>query len=201
MVVMEVRKTSLLRIYRTILVGAFCGMPGSLSAQFDFQVDGRDVQIHSFAQQGFAYSGANNFLSMDTSSGSFGMTDFGGNISAQITDKVRAGAQVFDYNLGALGNWKPQLDWAFGDYKFNGYFGIRAGKVKTPLGLFNDTQDIDQLFPWALLPQSVYPPDLRAFHLAHTGFVAYGGFGLPGKAGSVAWQRARVAGPVEKELA
>jgi hypothetical protein len=162
--------------------------PGVLHAQFDFHVDGRDVEVHSFAQQGFVYSSANNFLTMDTSSGSFGMTDFGANISTKITDKFRVGAQIFDYNLGALGNWKPQLDWAFGDYKFNSYFGVRAGKVKTPIGLFNDVQDVDVLFPWALLPESVYPPDLRAFHLAHVGFVAYGGFGLPAKAGSVSWQ-------------
>ena len=37
------------------------------------------------------------------------------------------------------------------------YIGFRAGKVKTPTGLFNDIQDIDPAYLWILLPQSIYP--------------------------------------------
>ena len=51
-------------------------------------------QVHSFASQGFAYSNDNNYLTMDTSKGSFAMTDGGVNISTQVTDKFRVGAQV-----------------------------------------------------------------------------------------------------------
>ena len=58
----------------TLLFAAALGAPLGY-AQFDFTVDGKAVQIHSFAQQGFAYSNENNFLSMDTSQGSF--ADFG----------------------------------------------------------------------------------------------------------------------------
>jgi hypothetical protein len=35
-------------------------------------------------------------------------------------------------------------------------------EVKTPMGLFNDVQDIDSVYPWALLPQSIYPPGERS---------------------------------------
>jgi hypothetical protein len=82
--------------YTAILAGALCAAPGALHAQFDFHVDGRDVQVHSFAQQGFAYSSANN---------------------------------------SAL--------WATGS--------------RSSIG--PDVQDVDVLFRWALLPQSVYSPD------------------------------------------
>jgi len=37
------------------------------------------------------------------------------------------------------------------------WFGVRGGKVKTVIGLSNDTQDYEFLNTFALLPQSVYP--------------------------------------------
>ena len=79
----------------------------------------------------------------------------------QVSDKFRIGAQVYDRKLGELGDWHPSLDWAVADYKVNNWLGFRGGKVKTTLGLYNDTQDLDFLHTFALLPQSVYPTDVR----------------------------------------
>jgi hypothetical protein len=149
-----------------------------------FNVDGRSVQVHAFASEGFAESNANNYLTMDTTKGSGDFADFGVNIGTNITDKFHVGAQIYDYNVGTLGGWHPTLDWAFGDYKFKDWFGVRAGKVKTALGLFNDTQDMGFLQTWALLPQSIYPLDLRASTISHVGGDVYGHFGLR-KAGSL----------------
>ncbi len=111
---------------------------------------------------------------MNTSDGSCAMTDGGVNVSTQITDKFRIGAQIYDRNIGQLGKWHPHLDWAFGDYKFKSWMGVRAGKIKTVLGLYNDTQDMESLHTWAILPQAVYPLDLRTTNLAHTGADLYG---------------------------
>ncbi|HZC25330.1 MAG TPA: hypothetical protein VE866_18500, partial [Candidatus Binatia bacterium] len=58
--------------------------------------------------------------------------------------------------------------------RFTQWFGVRAGKVKTTLGLFNDSQDLDSLHVFALLPQGVYPTDLRDTSIAHTGVDIYG---------------------------
>src|SRR5207247_10289493 len=107
---------------------------------------------HGFASQGFAYTNVNNWLTMDTSHGSPAFTDAGVNVSMQVTDKFRIGAQVYDRNFGALGNWHPSVDWALGAYRFKSCFGIGAGQVKTTLGLYNDTQDVDCLHTFALLP-------------------------------------------------
>ena len=57
-----------------------------------------------------------------------------------------------------MGNWHPELDWAVADYRFKDWFGIRGGKVKTALGLYNDTQDLEFLYTWALMPQSRASP-------------------------------------------
>src|ERR1700689_2318133 len=131
-----------LKVKYLALTIAFCAAPAALYGQIGFNVGSVLVQVHGFAQQGFMDSNQNNYLTMNTSQGSFAMTDAGVNMSAQITDKFRVGAQVYDRNIGVLGDYHPSLDWAYGDYKFKDWFGIRAGKVKTVLGLYNDTQDM-----------------------------------------------------------
>ena len=113
-------------------------------------------------------------MSLPTSKGSFAFTDGGANISSPITDKFRVGAQVYIRNVGEFGNWKPDLDWAYGDYKFKSWFGVRGGKVKTVFGLLNDIQDMDSLHTFALLPQGMYPIDWRSTTIAHKGGDVYG---------------------------
>jgi hypothetical protein len=123
---------------------------------------------------------------MNTSQGSFDFTDVGVNVSTQLTDKFRIGAQVYDRDIGKLGAWHPQLDWAVADYKFKDWFGIRGGIVKTTFGLHNDTQDFDFLQPNALLPQSIYPTDLRDALIRHRGGDVYGQVSLK-RFGSLAY--------------
>src|ERR1700730_10239578 len=160
---------------KTIILAAALSMwPGLLQAQFDFKLAGRPVQVHSFASQGFAYSNQNNYLTMTTSQGSFDMKDLGFNVSMPVTDKFRVGAQLYSYDVGLLGRFRPQLDWAVADYRFQDWFGVRAGKIKSALGLFNDTQDFEFLHTFALLPQSTYPMDQRGETIAHIGGDLYG---------------------------
>jgi hypothetical protein len=143
----------------------------------DFSVEGLPVQVHGFASQAFLATDNNNYLTMPTSTGSFAFTDFGGNISVQINGNFRVGAQLYDRNVGELGRWYPELDWASGDYRFKDWLGIRAGKMKTVVGLYNDTQDLEFLHTWALLPQSMYPVDLRTI-ISHIGGDVYGDISL-----------------------
>ena len=147
---------------------------GGLRAQFSFPAGGRQVQIHSFFSQGFGYSGGNNYLTMDTSHGSAAMTETGMNASVQLTDRFRVGAQIYVRNIGHLGEWHPQLDWAVADYHFKDWLGFRGGVVKTVFGLDGDTQDFEFLHTFVLLPQSVYPTDLRDALLRHRGGDVYG---------------------------
>lgn len=186
-----------MNIKSMILAASLSVAPGILHAQFDFKLAGRDIQVHSFAQQGFAYSNNNNFLTMNTSDGTFAMTDGGVNVSTRITDRFRVGAQAYIRNIGQLGDYHVQLDWAYGDYKFKDWFGVRAGKVKTALGLLNDTQDMEFLQTWAILPQSLYPLDLRSNTIAHTGADVYGTVALH-KLGSMTYTGYYGALPVDR---
>jgi hypothetical protein len=136
-------------------------------------LDDLNIQIHGYATQGFLYSNVNNFFTTTSSNGSPAWDEAVVNISSQPIPKLRIGVQGRYSLLGNLGN-AITLDWAAADYKVNNKFGVRFGKVKTPLGQFNEIQDIDPGYQWALLPQSVYPLESRNFQLAHYGGVAYG---------------------------
>ena len=144
----------------------------------DLSVGGHTVQFHAFGSQGFMYSNVNNYMTMKTTNGSLALTDFGANVSTKLTDKFRVGAQIYDRNVGELGNWQPTLDWAVADYKFKDWLGFRGGKVKSTLGLFNDSQDAEFLHTWALMPQSVYSLDQRGSMISHYGGDVYGTIGL-----------------------
>ena len=163
------------RLVQLVFVCFFTGI--ALRGQ-EFKLFDRSVQVHGWFSQGFAYSTANNYLTMNTSSGSGAFTDAGLNMSTPVTDRFRIGAQGYVRDIGQLGEGHPELDWAFGDYRFTSWFGVRAGKVKTVLGLYNDTQDAEFLHTWAILPQSTYPLDLRSTILAHKGADVYGHISL-----------------------
>jgi hypothetical protein len=157
-----------------------------LQAQ-EFRLFDRTVQVHGFASQGFVYTNENNWLTMNTSEGSAAFTDFGLNLSTPLTDKLRIGAQGYDRNLGRLGQYHPSLDWAFADYRFRSWLGFRGGKVRTTFGLYTDTQDLDFLRTFALLPQSVYPTDLRDTTISHVGGDLYGSLPLKHRLGDLAY--------------
>ena len=160
---------------RAVLAFAAVALPASAQVE----VAGRSVEIHGFASQGFAYSNDNNYLTMPTSTGSFAFTDGGFNISTRLTSRLRIGGQAYIREIGDLGRGQIKLDWALGDYRISDAFGIRAGKIKTVLGLYNDTQDVESLHTWAIMPQSIYSLDLRETSLAHMGGDIYGRVTVP----------------------
>ena len=99
----------------------------------------------------------------------------------KMTIKLRVGAQVYDRYIGELGKGRVYLDWALADYRLKDWLGFRGGKIKTSLGLYTDTQDQAFLHTWALLPQSVYPADLRSVSVAHVGGDIYGHISHPAR--------------------
>jgi hypothetical protein len=153
---------------------------GSLCAQ-----DLAGIVVHGFVSQGFLFSSSNNYLSMKSSDGSPQWTDGAVSISDSLTDNLRVGIQLHMYQLGEFGGSNVQVDWASGDYRVSDHFGIRAGKVKTVWGLFNDSQDIDAVFLWILLPQGSYSIDHKSFYLSHIGGDIYGGIPLGKRAGTL----------------
>ena len=125
---------------------------------------------------------------MKSADGSPQWTDAAVNISDSVSNKLRVGIQLHMYQLGEFGGSNVQVDWALGDYRVNDHFGIRAGKVKTVWGLFTDSQDVDAIFLWILLPQGSYSIDHKSFYLAHIGGEVYGDVSLGDRAGTLRYE-------------
>jgi hypothetical protein len=60
--------------------------------------------------------------------------------------------------------------------------------VKTAFGLFNDSQDVDTVHLWALLPESIYPTDNKSFTLSHYGGDYYGVASLGKRGGKLSYR-------------
>jgi hypothetical protein len=136
-------------------------------------IDDLNLQVHGYATQGFLFTTTNNWNTTDSSDGSAAWTEAVINVSSRPLPRLRIGVQGRYLLLGYLTN-AITLDWAQADYKLNERFGFRAGKVKTPIGLLNESQDIDPAHIWVLLPQSLYALANRNSTLAHYGGVVYG---------------------------
>lgn len=150
-------------------------------------MDDLNLQVHGYATQGFIYSTNNNWDTTNSTDGSAAWTEAVVNVAAQPESKLRIGVQARYFLLGTYGN-AITLDWAQADYKVNERFGFRVGKVKSPMGLLNETQDIDPAYLWILLPQSIYPIASRNSTLAHNGGVAYGTVSLGDSLGKVEYR-------------
>jgi hypothetical protein len=176
-----------IRGFARVLIAFLWVAPIGLQAQ-DFEVFDRKVQVHGFVSQGYVYTSGNNWLTMTTTgSGSPALTEMGLNVSTALTEKLHFSAQVYDHDIGWLGQYHPALDFATFDFRPKRWLSFRGGKVKTTLGLFTDSQDLDFVHPFALLPQSIYPIDLRDATIAHAGGDIYGTFSLGHKHGDLSY--------------
>jgi hypothetical protein len=152
------------------------------------QPEPNELQVHGFVSQGWIKTTQHNYLGhTERPQGSFEFTEVGINFTKPLGDNVRVGLQVFARDLGTLGNYAPQLDWYYLDYRAFDWLGIRAGKTKLPWGLYNEANDVDAGRVPVLLPQSVYPVSSRESLFAQTGAELYGDIPL-GPAGSLEYR-------------
>lgn len=131
------------------------------------------VSVHGTFSQGYIDSDNNNFIE-DSEDGTFDFREYGINGIWDVCDKLQVSAQVFDREYGTVGNDDPYLDLAYVDYRPADAFGIRAGKMKIPNGLYNETREIDALRTEILLPSAVYMELARDTMSAVIGVGLYG---------------------------
>jgi hypothetical protein len=131
------------------------------------------VEVHAFAGQGFIVSKDNNYIVPESNHGSFQFSDVGVNFTKTF-GKLRAGVQIYASNYVDPSSFQVRPDWFYLDYRLKDWLGFRAGRVKIPFGLYNESADIDAARTPILLPQSVYPLQDRNYLLAQTGGEVYG---------------------------
>jgi hypothetical protein len=133
----------------------------------------REIQVHGFISQGALKSSANNFLGK-SKRGTFALSEIGLNFTKEVLEDLRAGVQLFARHLDGNGDFSAKFDWFYLDYRFADWLGISAGRLKTPIGLYNEFNDVDAGRVPILLPNGVYPINNRDYLLAEIGAEIYG---------------------------
>ena len=133
------------------------------------------VEVHGFATQGYIKTSANSFFG-DSEDGSFEFTELGVNASMDATENIRLSGQLLSRSAGEMYSGTPSIDFALADYTVrsteNDNIGVMVGRIKNPLGLFNETRDVAFTRPGFLVPQVVYYDKVRNLILSADGVAA-----------------------------
>ncbi len=138
---------------------------------------GDDFQVHGFATQGFVETTDNRFFG-DSDDGSFNFTELGINVSYRATPSLLLAGQLLSRSAGDMYDGSPTVDFAVADWTVSsdqesGY-GIKLGRIKNPLGFYNETRDVAFTRPSIFLPQVIYFDAVRNLLLSSDGAHVYG---------------------------
>lgn len=116
-----------------------------------------DWQVHGFISQGFTLSKGNNVNgSSKDHSGSLKYQEFGLNGSWRPRGDLLLAGQLAAVRAGRATDEYLVLEYGLVDYTpvqtERGRFGLRAGKLKLPIGFYNDSRDAVFTRPSILLP-------------------------------------------------
>ena len=148
-------------------------------------IDAAGIDVHGSVSVTASYSDTYNYLGNTSKNPDLNLVDVIVNGTHRFENGLRVGAQVYGYTIGDYSD--VTLDWANLDYSFKPWFGVRLGRNKLPMGLYNDSQDLDSVRTFASLPITFYPKTFRAITSAFDGLSLYGNIGL-GRGGSVDYQ-------------
>jgi hypothetical protein len=136
------------------------------------------VQIHGFLSQGFVMTSDNNFFGETDNSISTDYRELGINGSWRALPDLQFSLQIVWRNAGLTDDSDVRIDYGLADYSFysteSSLLGIKAGRVPTPIGFYNDTRDVLSTRPSILLPQSIYFDRNRNLAISADGGYLYG---------------------------
>ena len=138
----------------------------------------KGAQFHGFIMQSYVKSNTNNFFGNSSDSGSFGFTEIGVTGSLKIASKLQLAVQFLSRRAGELDDGSVKLDFALADYRLidrSSYgLGLRAGRVKNPIGFYNETRDVSFTRSSVVLPQSIYFERTRDVMISSDSVHVYG---------------------------
>lgn len=140
------------------------------------------AEAHGFVSFGWLQTWENAWLG-DTLGGTSQFHEAAVNVIARPIDRLRVGAQLFSRDLVRYDNNRVELDWAYADYGFADAVAVAVGRIKMPIGLYNESLDVDAARTPAFLPISVYALRSRDLFLSVDGAKVHGRVGL-GDAGA-----------------
>ena len=144
------------------------------------------IDFHGFLSQGFLASDKYDYLA-HTKSGSLQFTEAAVNFSVNPFPRTHIAAQGYLFDVGKVGQYYPALDYASVDYTFSDAFGVRAGQILRPDGIYNSIQSVDLARTSILLPQGMYDARQRDFSGSIQGGSLFGAVDLS-KAGNASYE-------------
>jgi hypothetical protein len=142
-------------------------------------VESLNLETHGFVGFGYLQTTRNNWLG-PTTEGTSEFWEAAANVIARPVERLRLGVQLFARDLVNYDNGKVTIDWAYADYRFDDAIGLQVGRFKLPLGLYNESLDVDAARAEIFLPTSVYPSQSRDFQVSTDGAKLYGVTSLNG---------------------
>ncbi|WP_295433619.1 TonB-dependent receptor [uncultured Thiodictyon sp.] len=159
-----------------LAAGAAAADEGRASAWWE-QLQGERLQIHGFASLTAVKTSANRFFG-DSPDLSWNFIEVALNASYQLNGRVLFAGQVLARRAGDMYDGTPALDYGLADVTLDETptrrLGVRLGRLKNPLGLYNETRDVPFTRPSIFLPQVIYFDKVRNLVLSTDGVMVYG---------------------------
>ena len=159
------------RSFVTALLAALCSAP-PMAAESPWS----SFQIHGFAAQAAITTTDNRWFGPSDGT-SFEFTEVGINASARVLPRVLLAGQVLARRAGEMYDGTPAIDFALADISLfesaARRAGVRVGRIKNPLGIYNETRDVPFTHPGIFLPQVVYFDRVRNLVLSTDGGMLY----------------------------
>ncbi len=134
------------------------------------------LQLHGFASQAAINTTANRFYG-DSPDTSFDFTEIGLTASWRLNPRLLLAGQVLSRRAGNMSDGWPKVDFALADIRLTSSdsyrLGLRIGRIKNRLGLYNETRDVPFTHPGIFLPQVVYFDKVRNLILSTDGILLY----------------------------
>ena len=136
-----------------------------------------NLQVHGFASQAVIKTSDNRFFG-DSPDTSFDFTEIGINASLPVNPQILLAGQLLARRAGDMYDGTPTLDYGLADMTFASSaeqrWGVRLGRIKNSLGIYNETRDVPFTRPGIFLPQVIYYDKVRNLMLSTDGLMFYG---------------------------
>jgi hypothetical protein len=112
-------------------------------------------EVHSFVSFGYLQTTGNNWLG-NSRSGTGEFWEAAANAQVTPWPQTRLAGQLFARDFQRYDNGRVQVDWLFAEWRPKDLIGVQVGRVKIPLGLYNEVRDVDVARATIFLPASIY---------------------------------------------
>ncbi len=160
-----------MRLVLTLAAFALLGVAAPASA---IELVENRLTLNTFGEWGYAVTRGSDYI-LGTPRGEYDNYALALQLTARPVENVVISSMAYWHNRE--GHSEATIDFAFVEWRFNDMLRFRAGKIRQPLGLFNETREVGTTHAFFFLPQSIYGPGL-------TSAEAYVGAGAQGS-----WQR------------